>query len=409
MLDVWIGIGVLVGWLAGRIWKQPRPIGLRGDLGLGAGLALITGLADWFVLPLLGITGPILIAASIVEPLFVVFLALWVIRKIKLPHRHIERKAEVIETPHDSNAIIWTQHLTRDFGKTHAVVGLDVSIERGEIFGLVGPDGAGKTTTLRLLAGLLNISEGAASVIGFDLQRHAESIKPKIGYMAQQFSLYGDLSVWENLDFFADLYDVTGPARRERTDRLLEFARLTEFRDRRAANLSGGMQKKLALACTLIHEPDILLLDEPTTGVDPVSRREFWDILTELHLNGTTIVVSTPYMDEAERCQHVGLMYEGQLIVCDEPQRIQAQVAGELIELRPDDAPRAREVLSNAPGVLEMQTYGDLLRVFLDSATKRLPDIEALLHAQHVGYRDLRQTQPRMEEAFVSLIEHQEN
>ncbi|HSD84802.1 MAG TPA: ABC transporter ATP-binding protein, partial [Anaerolineae bacterium] len=351
MLDVWIGLGLLTGWLAGRIWKQPRPIGLRGDLVLAGGLALLTGLADWFVLPLLGITGPILIAASIVEPLFVVVIALWVVRKIKLPHHPIEREAEVSVTSHDPNAIIWAQHLTRDFGKTRAVNGLDVAIARGEIFGLVGPDGAGKTTTLRLLAGLLNISAGAASVNGFDLQRHAETIKSKIGYMAQQFSLYGDLSVWENLDFFADLYDVTGPARRERTDRLLEFARLTEFRDRRAANLSGGMQKKLALACTLIHEPDILLLDEPTTGVDPVSRREFWDILTELHLNGTTIVVSTPYMDEAERCQHVGLMYEGQLIVCDEPQRIQARVAGDLIELRPADGQHAREILTNAPGV----------------------------------------------------------
>jgi ABC-2 type transport system ATP-binding protein len=410
MLDVWIGLGLLAGWLAGRIWKQPRPIGLRGDLGLAVGLALITGLVDWFVLPLLGITGPIAIAAAIIEPLFVVFIALWVIRKIKLPQRHVDHKAEAITAPpQDSNAIIWTQHLTRDFGKTHAVNGLDVSIERGEIFGLVGPDGAGKTTTLRLFAGLLNISAGAASVNGLDLQRHAEAIKPKIGYMAQQFSLYGDLSVWENLDFFADLYDVTGSARRERTDRLLEFARLTEFRDRRAANLSGGMQKKLALACTLIHEPDILLLDEPTTGVDPVSRREFWDILTELHLNGTTIVVSTPYMDEAERCQHVGLMYEGQLIVCDEPQHIQARVAGDLIELRPDDGQRARDVLINAPGVLEVQTYGDLLRVFLDSVDQRLPGIEALLRDQHVAYRDLRQTQPRMEEAFVSLIQHREN
>lgn len=409
MLDVWIGVGLLAGWLAGRIWKQPRPIDLRGDLILAGGLALVTGLADWFVLPLLGITGPIAIIASISEPVFVVFVALWVIRKIKLPH-HVDHKETATVAPsHDANAIIWTQHLSRDFGKTHAVNGLDVSIERGEIFGLVGPDGAGKTTTLRLLAGLLNISEGAASVNGLDLQRRAEAIKPKIGYMAQQFSLYGDLSVWENLDFFADLYDVTGPVRRERTDRLLEFARLTEFRDRRAANLSGGMQKKLALACTLIHEPDILLLDEPTTGVDPVSRREFWDILTELHLNGTTIVVSTPYMDEAERCQHVGLMYEGQLIVCDEPQRIQARITGDMIELRPDDGQRAREALVNAPGVLEMQTYGDLLRVFLDSAEKRLPEIETRLHDQHITYRGLRQTQPRMEEAFVSLIQQREN
>lgn len=415
LIDIWIGVGLLIGWLAGSIWKRPRPIGLWGDLGLAAVLSLLTGLADWFALPAIGIGGPMKVVSALAEPALAAGLALWVMRKVKIPQRtgaHPQAAAAqpVDGTwPNDSHAIIQTRGLTRDFGRTRAVDSLDLSITPGEIFGLVGPDGAGKTTTLRLLAGLLNITNGAAWVAGHDLQRQAEAVKPKVGYMAQQFSLYGDLSVWENMDFFADLYDVTGPVRQERTARLLDFARLTEIRDWRAANLSGGMQKKLALACTLLHQPDILLLDEPTTGVDPVSRREFWDILTELHVSGTTIVVSTPYMDEAERCQRVGLMYAGRLIVCDEPRRIQAQVAGEMIEFRPDDWSRARSLLPGVPGVLEVQAYGDLLRVFLDSADRRLPELEAALHAEGIGYRDLRRASPRMEEAFVSLIRHTEN
>jgi ABC-2 type transport system ATP-binding protein len=183
----------------------------------------------------------------------------------------------------DTHPIILTQSLTRDFKKTRAVDSLDLSIQPGELFGLVGPDGAGKTTTIRLLAGLLDISSGSAKVAGYDLARQTEAIKSKIGYMAQQFSLYSELTVVENLLFFSDLYDVERAELQERMERLLGFAGLTEFKDRRADHLSGGMQKKLALACTLIHQPEILLLDEPTTGVDPISRREFWNILTDLH------------------------------------------------------------------------------------------------------------------------------
>ena len=189
--------------------------------------------------------------------------------------------------------VIETQDLTRDFKTTRAVDALTLSIAPGELFGLVGPDGAGKTTTLRLLAGLLSITDGSGAILGLDLKRQTEAIKPHVGYMAQQFSLYAELSVLENLRFFADLFDVPPRDLAERTGRLLDFANLTEFKDRRAAHLSGGMQKKLALACTLVHQPEILLLDEPTTGVDPVSRREFWNILTDLHLSGTTILVST--------------------------------------------------------------------------------------------------------------------
>ncbi len=237
----------------------------------------------------------------------------------------------------ESNDIIKTKGLKRKFKSICAVDGLDLAISSGELFGLVGPDGAGKTTVLRLLAGLLSISEGEAYVMNYDLKEKAESVKPQIGYMAQQFSLYDELSVIENLHFFAELFDVSQKEINERLEYLLEFAGLTEFINRRAVNLSGGMQKKLALACTLIHTPKILLLDEPTTGVDPISRREFWNNLTDLHLQGTTIIISTPYMDEADRCSRVGLMYDGKLIECDTPQEIRNKLQGEIIELLTSD------------------------------------------------------------------------
>jgi len=301
-------------------------------------------------------------------------------------------------------SIILTENLTKRFGRTLAVAGLNLAVRREEIFGLVGPDGAGKTTTIRMLAAIMNPTKGWARVAGYDTVRQAEEIKRIIGYMPQHFSLYGDLTVMENLTFFADIFDVRGEERRRRIERLLEFARLAEFKNRRAAQLSGGMQKKLALACTLIHRPQILLLDEPTTGVDPVSRREFWDIISELHLAGVTILISTPYMDEAERCSRVGLMFEGQLIVCDEPDNIKGLVTGELLELRPSDVWRAREIAAEMDGVQEVQTYGDLLHIFVDDAARRMPQVEAGLLAQGIAVEGIRQTRPRMEEAFISLI-----
>lgn len=306
------------------------------------------------------------------------------------------------------DAIIETHDLTRDFKTTRAVDALNLSIQPGRLFGLVGPDGAGKTTTLRLLAGLLDLSAGSATVAGFDLATQSESIKPHVGYMAQQFSMYAELSVMENLHFFAEIFDVAHTDRASRTERLLSFAGLTEFKNRRAANLSGGMQKKLALACTLIHQPEILLLDEPTTGVDPISRREFWDILTELYLDGTTIVVSTPYMDEADRCSRVGLMYAGRMVICDSPQRIRDQLEGEVIELQPDDEHLTQEEALHLPGVLEVQTYGESLHLLVDSGKKRLPQIEKTLQKNHIAYRSIRLAPARMEEAFISLIRKME-
>ncbi len=300
--------------------------------------------------------------------------------------------------------IIETHSLTRDFKKTRAVDSLDLSIEPGELFGLVGPDGAGKTTTLRLLAGLLDISDGSATVAGYDLARQPEAIKPHIGYMAQRFSLYSELTVEENLEFFAELYDVPSEIRQERAERLLTFAGLTEFRTRRADRLSGGMQKKLALACTLIHQPEILLLDEPTTGVDPVSRREFWNILTELHLQGTTILVSTPYMDEADRCSRVGLIYAGRLVACDTPRALRERLNADVVEVHPADWRAAREVIAALPGVREVQTYGEALHVLVDNGDRRMKEIARALKKSAIPVQSIRVAPPRMEEAFISMI-----
>lgn len=308
--------------------------------------------------------------------------------------------------------VIRTEGLTRRFKDVLAVDGLDLAVRRGEIFGLVGPDGAGKTTTIRMLCAIMTPTAGWARVAGLDSVRQAEEIKRRIGYMAQRFNLYGDLSVAENLDFFADVFQVRGRRRREARERLLRFAGLAEFQKRRAAHLSGGMQKKLALACTLIHQPEIIMLDEPTTGVDPVSRRDFWDILTELHLQGITILVSTPYMDEAERCSRVGLMYQGRLIVQDVPEKIKGLVGGELLELRPAGEPGAalrlaQGVLAGLEGVLEVQTYGDLLHVLVDSAERRQDPLVRALQGAGIEVDRLRQTRPRMEEAFISLVQRQ--
>jgi ABC-2 type transport system ATP-binding protein len=300
--------------------------------------------------------------------------------------------------------IIETHDLRKEFNKTLAVDNLDLSVYRGEIFGLVGPDGAGKTTTLRLLSAIMDPTKGSATVDGFDTVKSPESIKERIGYMAQQFSLYRDLSVDENLNFFADVFGVSGKVRKERIERLLSFARLTEFRKRRAGQLSGGMQKKLGLACTLIHEPEILYLDEPTTGVDPVSRREFWDILTNLHVQGVTIVVSTPYMDEAERCSRIGLMYEGKLIECDTPEAIRYQVPGKVIQVWPSERIQARDILRNTPGVHEVQSYGELLHVFVDEVESGMKLIEETLAKASIQVKSIRQVEPRVEEAFISLI-----
>ena len=295
-------------------------------------------------------------------------------------------------------------NLTRKFKEFSALKGINLSIKTGELFGLVGPDGAGKTTLLRTLAGLLSISEGDAIISGHNLNKEAESVKPLLGYMAQEFSLYGKLSVLENLIFFAEMYDVPSEDQDVRIPKLLEFAGLTEFTNRRAAHLSGGMKKKLALASTLVHRPPVLLLDEPTTGVDPVSRREFWNILNDLHLEGTTIVVSTPYMDEADRCSRVGLMYQGEIVICDTPAVIRNKIDGEIIKIITKDWQIARGILVKLPGVLEVQSYGEALHVLVDSSKKRQAELSRALEKKKLTINEIRTIPPRMEEAFISLI-----
>ena len=220
------------------------------------------------------------------------------------------------------DAIIETRDLTRRFGELTAVDHLNLSVAKGEIFGLVGPDGAGKTTTLRMLCGLMDPTEGSARVAGHDASREAQAVKDRIGYMAQRFGLYQDLTVEENMIFYADLFDITGQTREELTARLLRMTRMEPFRDRQAGRLSGGMKQKLALMCTLLHRPETLFLDEPTNGVDPVSRRDFWAILYELLKDGITIFLTTAYLDEAERCNRVGLMHRGRLIRCEAPEEM---------------------------------------------------------------------------------------
>jgi len=299
--------------------------------------------------------------------------------------------------------MISIQHLTKRFATTTAVHDLSLEIHAGEIFGLIGPDGAGKTTTLRLIATALNSTLGRVMVDGIETTRDPEAVKKIIGYMPQRFALYPDLTVVENLNFFADLFGAPRATRAELIARLLGFARLDEFRTRLARHLSGGMQKKLALAAALMHTPRVLLLDEPTTGVDPVSRREFWDLVTEIHLQGTTIVISTPYLDEAERCTRVGLMHRGQLLACDDPRALRDALPAVVFEARSADALRARRVIESSDGVLTVSTHGDLLRILTDRA-ERAAALQAACQAQHIAISELRAVKPRLEDAFVLML-----
>ncbi|MCG3139446.1 MAG: putative multidrug ABC transporter ATP-binding protein YbhF [Anaerolineae bacterium] len=293
--------------------------------------------------------------------------------------------------------------LTKTFGETIAVNAVSYAIAAGEIFGVIGPDGAGKTTTLRVIATAMQPTQGSVTVDGLDVVKDAERVKNIIGYMPQRFALYPDLTVVENLNFFADMFGAPRAERAAQIERLLGFARLTDFKTRRAQNLSGGMQKKLALAATLMHRPRVLLLDEPTTGVDPVSRREFWDLLTNVHLDGVTIVVSTPYLDEAERCAHVALMHRGKLVACDEPNRLRAQLGAFVYEARSTQARAAERAAQALAGVLNVNTYGDIVRVIVDDPARRAA-LENAWRARAISIQRLQQVAPRLEDVFVLKI-----
>jgi ABC-2 type transport system ATP-binding protein len=300
-----------------------------------------------------------------------------------------------------------TLDLTKRFDQITAVDRLRLCIRKGEMFGLVGPDGAGKTTTIRMLCGILLPSSGEARILGRDLVGDADRIKRDIGYLSQRFSLYGDLSVDENIQFFAEINGVY--EYRHRREELLEFTRLAPFRTRLAARLSGGMKQKLALACTLIHRPKIIFLDEPTTGVDPVSRRDFWRILQSLLKEGITVVMSTPYLDEAERCTGVALMNRGGVMKSDSPDALKRFMKGEIVEVVCDRVREASAILNGHPKVLEIQTFGDRLNVVLGSASRDLRSVEAALAEKSVAVRSRRVIPPSLENVFISLLTHPEH
>jgi len=281
-------------------------------------------------------------------------------------------------------ASIEVRGLARRFGETVAVAGLDFDVAPGELFGLVGPDGAGKTTTLRMLAGVLRPTAGDARLGGVSVVEDPEGVKTELAYMSQRFGLYTDLTVAENLDFYADLYRVPAAERAARLERLYAFSNLEPFRGRLAGQLSGGMKQKLGLSCALVHEPRILLLDEPTFGVDPVSRRDLWRIVHEMVGRGVTAIVSTAYLDEAERFDRVALLHQGSLLAVETPAAFAAAFPGELLEVRLADARRARELVRSLPGVESARLFGDRLHVTVRSAAAmRGPISAALVAAGH--------------------------
>lgn len=298
--------------------------------------------------------------------------------------------------------IVQAERLEKRFGPIRALADLSFAVREGEIFGIIGPDGAGKTTLLRILAGVLAPDAGSLRLFDRDPRRELARIQPLLGYMPQSFSLYGDLTVRENLVFFSTMYGVSDPAW---IDRLLRFARLERFLDRRAAHLSGGMQKKLALIGAMVHRPRLLLLDEPTTGVDPVSRRELWDLLGEFHLQGVTIVVTTPYLDEAERCTQVALMHRGRMLAVEAPGRLRDALGHPVIEVVAQPLLRVHAALADHPAVLEAVILGDRVRFVVREGALSPEEIAALARAiPGVTVQDVRWTSPRLEEVFAHLM-----
>ncbi len=303
-----------------------------------------------------------------------------------------------------TQAAIDIADVTRRFGATVAVDRLSLSVYRGEIFALVGPDGAGKTTLLRLICGALAVDGGTLSVDGVDVVRDSNRVQAEIGYMPQRFSLYPDLSVIENLRFYGDIFGVSRTDFAQRSQRFLADFALAAFYDRRAEDLSGGMKQKLALACTLIHSPKTILLDEPTAGVDPLSRREFWRILYGINRTGTTIVVSTPYMDEAERANRVAFISRGRILECGTPADLKAHVHGDVVEVACARRSEARRALRGDPLVRSVEIFGETLHVLVSSADEALPDVRRRLDAAGIQGTTVRMIPASLEDAFVARL-----
>jgi ABC-2 type transport system ATP-binding protein len=299
---------------------------------------------------------------------------------------------------------IKTLNLTKSFNSTIAVNNLNLEVGRGELFGLVGPDGAGKTTTMRLLSAIMEPTSGDAWVAGQSIRTAGERIKGKIGYMSQRFGLYEDLTVMENILFYADLYEVATQERHARIERLLGFSNLTPFKERLAGKLSGGMKQKLGLACSLIHTPEVLFLDEPTNGVDPVSRRDFWKILYDLLKEGITIFVSTSYLDEAERCTRIALMHEGEILMLDNPAEVRMSLGLPMIELRTDDARSALAIVRRSRAARSVSIYGDKLHIALERRDAAQSIVNELIQngVKVEGQRDIL---PSLEDVFISMVD----
>lgn len=299
--------------------------------------------------------------------------------------------------------IVTVNGLIKRFAAIAAVDGLSFTVDRGEIFGLVGPDGAGKTTTMRLLGGVMRPEGGSITIDGVDVVSNPEEGKHHISYMPQRFGLYEDLTVDENIRFYADLFEIPAAVREERAQRLLVASGMSQFRRRLASQLSGGMKQKLGLTCALVHTPKILLLDEPTTGVDPVSRRDFWRILYGLREEGVTIVISTAYLDEAERCNRLALLYSGRVLYCDTPTALKAQMPGALVVITSSAGRDVRKTIADLKGVSNVILVGDGVHAVVDNAGLRIPELRQALQRANVAVTDIVAGEPSMEDLFVAL------
>ena len=301
----------------------------------------------------------------------------------------------------DTGKAIEIQNLSRKFGEFWAVRSMALSVNKGEIFGLVGPDGAGKTTIMRMAAGVLLPSEGDVLVDGYSVTSDPEIVKQRIGYMSQKFGLYGDLTVMENLRFYGDLYEIPRENREAAEEKLLGFSNLTPFKDRKAKDLSGGMKQKLGLACSLIHRPAVLLLDEPTNGVDPVSRRDFWKILHEMVKEGVTVFVSTSYLDEAERCERVAMIEEGQLTMCDNPRNLKKTILGSILEIKSDELQKMLQAMKERYGKMRSDVVAGVIRFRMPGGSS-LGKIENELKEMGFTLFSIEEGLPTLEDVFVS-------